>query len=309
MTVTTTVGIVGLGIMGSAIAWNLIKQGFKIVGCDIDATKTKAVAASGGIGADSPRRVAEQADLVITLLPSELILHEVVTAKGGLISAGNRNLIVADCGTFDITEKQRCHSALTAAAMGMLDCTISGTGSQAKEKDLVVYASGEESHFALCQPVFAGFARESHFVGEFGNASKVKYVANLLVAIHNVAAAEAMVFAQQAGLDLRAVYDLIRIGAGNSRMFELRAPMMVAGEYDKGVASKLDLWQKDMRVIGEFARNLKCPLPLFSASAQIYTAAVTQGYAKSDMAAVCAVMEELAGIKRRSTEDDSASRP
>lgn len=293
-----TVGIVGLGIMGSAMSENLVKAGFKVIGYDIELAKTQALAGSGGVGANSPRQVAEQADIVVTVLPSVAILHEVLTAENGFIAAGNRRLIVADCGTFDIADKQRCRTALAAAAMDMLDCTISGTGSQAKTKDLVVYASGDESHYAQCRLVFAGFARASHYVGEFGNGSKMKYIANLLVAIHNVAAAEAMVLAQRAGLDLRTVYEMIRIGAGSSRMFEVRGPMMVAGEYDKDVASKLDLWQKDILVIGRFASDLECPVPLFSASAQLYNAAMGHGYAKLDMAAVCAVMEQLAGIHR-----------
>jgi len=145
---------------------------------------------------------------------------------------------------------------------------------------------------------YAGFVRESHYVGAFGNGSKMKYVANLLVAIHNVAAAEAMVLAQRAGLDLQKVYELICIGVGNSRMFELRAPLMVEGEYGKEVASRIDLWQKDMQVIGRYARELHCAVPLFAASSQVYNAAIAQGHGQADMAAVCAVLELLAGIER-----------
>jgi 3-hydroxyisobutyrate dehydrogenase-like beta-hydroxyacid dehydrogenase len=224
----------------------------------------------------------------------------VVTAPDGLIAARNPRLVVADCGTFDIDAKERTRDALAAAGMSMLDCTISGTGSQAKTGDLVVYASGEEHSFHACRPAFSGFARASHYVGAFGNASKVKFVANLLVAIHTAAAAEAMVLAQRAGLDLRAVYDLVRDGAGTSRMFELRGPLMAAGVYDQDVASRLELWQKDMQVIGRYARGLACPVPLFAQSAQLYNAAIGQGRGKLDMAALCAVLENMAGIERRS---------
>ena len=292
------VGLVGVGIMGSAILPNLMKAGFTVVGFDVDTARMQALSAAGGIAAGSPRAVAEQADVVITFLPGVNILHDVITAPDGLVAANNRKLIVADCGTFEISGKERCRMALEAAGMAMLDCTASGTGAQARTGDLVVYASGSESLYQACLPVFSGFARASHYVGVFGNGSKVKYVANLLVAIHTAATAEAMVLAQRAGLDLQAVYDLVTSGAATSRIFEVRGPSIVAGEYDKNVASKLELWQKDMIVIGGFAKALNCPVPLFAQSAQLYNAAIGQGLGKLDMAAVCTVLERQAGIER-----------
>jgi 3-hydroxyisobutyrate dehydrogenase-like beta-hydroxyacid dehydrogenase len=276
-----------------------MKAGFTVIGFDVDTARMQALSAAGGIAAGSPREVAEQADVVVTLLPGANTLHEVIAAPDGLIAANNRKLIVADCGTFEISDKERCRTALEAAGMAMLDCTISGTGAQAKMGDLVVYASSSsESLYTACLPVFSAFARASHYVGVFGNGSKVKYIANLLVAIHTAATAEAMVLAQRAGLDLQAVYDLVTSGAATSRMFEVRGPSMVAGEYDRNVASKLELWQKDMLVIGGFAKALNCPVPLFAQSAQLYNAAMGQGLGKLDMAAVCTVLEGQAGIDR-----------
>lgn len=292
------VGLVGVGIMGSAILPNLMKAGFTVIGFDVDTARMQALSAAGGIAAGSPREVAKHTDVIVTLLPGADILHDVIAAPAGLVAANNRNLIVADCGTFEISGKQCACTALEAAGMAMLDCTISGTGTQAKTGDLVVYASGRESAYTACLPVFSAFARATHYVGVFGNGSKVKYIANLLVAIHTAAAAEAMVLAQRAELDLEAVYNLVTIGAGASRMLEVRGPSMVAGEYDKNVASRLDLWQKDMRVIDGFAKSLNCPVPLFAQSAQLYNAAIGQGRGKLDMAAICTVLEGLAGIER-----------
>ena len=147
------------------------------------------------------------------------------------------------------------------------------------------------------RPLFADFSRAVHDLGEFGNGSRMKYIANLLVAIHNVASAEAMVLGMKAGLPPQLVYDLIRIGAGNSRVFELRAPMMVKGRYDEPTM-KISVWQKDMDVIGSFARELGAPTPLFSATLPIYAAAMATGYGDQDTAATCAVLEAMAGIKR-----------
>jgi 3-hydroxyisobutyrate dehydrogenase-like beta-hydroxyacid dehydrogenase len=290
----SSVGLIGLGIMGSAMAGHLSRAGFEVIGYDIDLDR-RAVA---DLPAENPRDVAQRTDVVLTVLPSAAALAEVVAGTNGLIAARNEDLIVADCGTFDLEDKERCRSALEAARMRMLDCTISGTGAQARSKDVVVYASGAEADYRRSLAAFEAFARASHYVGPFGNGSKLKYVANLLVAIHTVAAAEAMVVAERAGLDLQAVYELIRAGAGSSRMFELRAPLMAAGEYLEQVQSRMELWQKDMQVIGRYVRDLRCVTPLFAASSQIYNAAIAQGHAAADMAAVCAVLESLAGGRR-----------
>src|SRR5207244_6926733 len=142
-------------------------------------------------------------------------------------------------------------------------------------------------------PVFDAIARAHYHVGVFGNGSKVKFVANLLVAIHNVAAAEALVLARKAGLDLKKTFTVLADGAGSSRMFQVRGPMMVKRDYSKATM-KLDVWQKDMTIIADFARQAGCPTPLFAASGPIYTAAVAAGRGKEDTAAVCAVLERMA---------------
>ena len=125
----------------------------------------------------------------------------------------------------------------------------------------------------------------------------MKYVANLLVAIHNVASAEALVLGMKAGLPPELIYDQVKVGAGNSRVFELRGPMMVKGRYDDPTM-KISTWQKDMDVIGSFAQSLGVPTPLFSATLPIYAAAMSTGYAMQDTASTCAVLEAMAGIKR-----------
>jgi 3-hydroxyisobutyrate dehydrogenase-like beta-hydroxyacid dehydrogenase len=179
----------------------------------------------------------------------------------------------------------------------MLDCPLSGTGAQAVTRDLSVYASGDAQACARCAPVFAGFARSQHYLGEFGNGSKMKFVANLLVAIHNVSAAEAFVLGMKAGLDPQMIYDVVGDGAGSSRMFQVRGPLMVRGQYEPATM-KVEIWQKDMNIIADFAARLDCPTPLLAASAAYYTAAMAQGRGGEDTAAVCAVLEQMARLQR-----------
>ena len=297
------VGMLGLGIMGSAMSANLRQAGFKVVGFDISAERSDAFAQSGGEVARSARQVAEQAEIIIAVLPSVAALDEVVCGAEGMLAAGRSGLILVESSTFPIEEKQRI-SALCRPGITMLDCPLSGTGAQALTRDLSVYASGDARACERCAPVFAGFARSQHYLGEFGNGSKMKFVANLLVAIHNVSAAEAFVLGMKAGLDPEMIYKVVGDGAGSSRMFQVRGPLMVSGEYEPATM-KVAIWQKDMRIISEFAAGLGCPTPLLAASAAYYTAAVAQGRGEQDTAAVCAVLEEMACLQRAPSDTSS----
>jgi 3-hydroxyisobutyrate dehydrogenase-like beta-hydroxyacid dehydrogenase len=199
--------------------------------------------------------------------------------------------------TFEISDKEKAARLFDKAGHTMLDCPVSGTGAQAKAGDLVFYASGDSKTIRGLKPMFEAFGRHVYDVGEFGNGSKMKYVANLLVAIHNVASAEAMVLGMKAGLPAQAIFDLVKAGAGNSRVFELRAPMMVKGNYDT-VTMKIDVWDKDMQVIGDYARKIKVKTPLFDATKPIYVKAQKSGLGTKDTAAVCAVLEKMGNVKR-----------
>ncbi|HYY61502.1 MAG TPA: NAD(P)-dependent oxidoreductase [Burkholderiales bacterium] len=284
------VGVVGLGIMGSAMAANLVRAGFAVRGYDIAPAQRSALEQAGGQVCGSAAEAAANADVVITSLPSSQALHAVAAE---IKNAG----IVVETSTLPIDDKTRARDTLAAKGITLLDCPLSGTGAQARTKDLSVYASGDEGAYRKAVPVFEGFARSHYYLGEFGNGSKMKFVANLLVAIHNVAAAEAFVLGMKAGLDPATILKVAGDGAGSSRMFQVRGPQMVAGRYDDATM-KVEVWQKDMKIIGEFATKLGVPTPLFNASAAVYTAAMAQGFARQDTAAVCAVLESLAHFER-----------
>ncbi len=294
--VDTRVGMLGLGIMGSAMSANLIRAGFEVIGYDVASERMQAFAEYGGKSARSAREVAEQADIVISVLPSVAALDACVSGAHGMLASGRSGLVLVEASTFPIEDKLRIRD-LCVSSITVLDCPLSGTGAQAVTKDLSVYASGDAAACARCAPVFDGFARSQHYLGEFGNGSKMKFVANLLVAIHNVSAAEAFVLGMKSGLDPQAIYKVIGDGAGSSRMFQVRGPMMVSGEYEPATM-KVEIWQKDMKIISEFAAALGAPTPLLAASAAYYTAAMAQGRGGEDTAAVCAVMEEMARHER-----------
>jgi L-threonate 2-dehydrogenase len=255
------------------------------------------LAEAGGIATVSPRDVAEKAEVLITSLPNVDAFEQVMAGQGGIASSNGTGQIVIECSTLPIEVKARGQAQLAVQGKTLLDCPVSGTGAQAATKDLVVFASGDEAAFVRCREVLAGISRAQKYVGAFGNGSRMKYVANLLVAIHNVASAEAMVLGMKAGLPPKLIFDLVKTGAGNSRIFELRAPMMVKNSYGNPTM-KISVWQKDMDVIGSYARKIAVPTPMFDASKTIYAKALRSGHSAEDTAAVCAVLEKMAGVKR-----------
>lgn len=283
------VGVVGLGIMGSAMSANLVRAGFRTYGYDPVPAQRKALARAGGIACGSVAEVTRQAPIVISSLPSAKALQDVCAAASG-------KAIVVETSTLPIEDKLQARVALKRKGITLLDCPLSGTGAQARNKDLSVYASGERAAYRKCIPVFEGFARSHHFLGEFGNGSRMKFVANLLVAIHNVAAAEAFVLGMKAGLSPETILKVVAGGAGGSRMFQVRGPQMVAGKYPAQI--KVEVFQKDMKIIGEFATRLGAATPLFSATVPIYNSAMAQGYGGQDTAVVCEVLEKLSNVKR-----------
>ena len=291
------VGIVGMGIMGGAFARNLLKDGFRVIGYDVSDAAMRAFEQAGGECAGSAREVAERTSIMITSLPSVAALRAAVSGNDGLMTGKGEGQIVIECSTLPLEAKQEAHDALRGRGKTLLDCPVSGTGAQAAKRDLLVFASGDRAAYEQCGAVFAGMSRAQKYLGVFGNGSKMKYIANHLVTIHNVAAAEAIVLGMKAGLDPQLIYDTISDSAGSSRMFQVRGQMMVYGRYDNVTAtSKTHL--KDIDIIGNFAVGLSFPMPLFNLAAQYYHAAVGQGRGNEDTGAVCAVVESLGGVVR-----------
>jgi L-threonate 2-dehydrogenase len=295
-----TVGIVGLGIMGGAIARNLIERGWKVVGFDTDAIRRTELAQAGVTIASSVEQVARDAAIIMTSLPTPAAVADVAQ---GIANSGQPPRIVLELSTLAIADKLRFESILKQAGHIALDCPLSGTGAQAKNRDLIVYASGDSDAIIRCSPLFADFAKQSADLGAFGNGSRMKFVANHLVAINNVATAEAMILAQRAGLDPQMVVDMVGPGAGGSRMFQMRAPMMVEGVYEPATM-KVSTWKKDMAIIAEFADDIGCATPLFTLTQPVYTEAMAMGLGDQDTAAVFEVLKKTIITDRKSGARD-----
>jgi putative dehydrogenase len=289
------VGIVGLGIMGGAIARNLQERGWRVTGFDTNKERRKEAIAAGIDFVADAAEVAKKAATILTILPRP---DSLTTTVRQIADAKLPKRIIVELSTFSLDDKTAAEALAREAGHILLDCPMSGTGAQAKTRDLSIYASGDTGGIETVRPLLLDFSRAVTNLGAFGNGSRMKFVANLLVAIHNVASAEAFTLGMKAGLDPQQILELVKSGAGNSRVFELRGPMMAEGNYDEATM-KISVWQKDMAVIRQFARELGCQVPMLDASAPIYSAAVEHGLGDKDTAAVCLILEEMAGIKRK----------
>jgi 3-hydroxyisobutyrate dehydrogenase/glyoxylate/succinic semialdehyde reductase len=283
-----TVGIVGLGIMGGAIARNLIERGWRVIGFDIDATRRAELTLANVTIASDVGQVARDAPIIMTSLPGPAAVEDVGQT---IANSSQPPRIVVELSTLSIADKLRFEAILKTAGHIALDCPLSGTGAQAKNRDLVVYASGDSNVIAQCMSLFSDFAKQSADLGRYGNGSRMKFVANHLVAIHNVATAEAMILAERAGLDPKLVVDMVGPGAGGSRMFQMRAPMMVEGIYEPATM-KVSTWKKDMAIIAEFADDVGCTTPLFTLTQPVYAEAMAMGLGDQDTAAVFEVLKK-----------------
>ena len=278
----TTTAVVGLGIMGSAIARHLLDAGCAVLGYDVDAARLRELEDRGGTALGSAREAAEGADVVLTSLPGSGPALEVFRE---LAAGAREGLVVVETSTLPHEVKDQCRELIVAAGGELLDCPLSGTGAQAQVRDVVVYGSGDEAAFERVRGVLEIFSRSVRYLGPFGSGSTMKLVANLLVAVHNAATAEAFALGQAAGLDPQQIYDTIRDGAGNSVIFEKRGQLMVDRAYHPATA-KISMFVKDTGLIADFADELGLGLPMLEAVRPLYDRAVAHGLADADAAAL-----------------------
>ncbi len=293
---STIVGVIGLGAMGSAIAIRLTQAGFDVIGIDLLDKNMAELEDHGGRRAATPRAIAEEADFILTSLPSAEAFHEVTTGQTGIAAAGRLGIIVIDTCTLAIDDKAEAARRLADGDITLLDCTVSGSRATCLAGDLATFASGDEAAYKRSTDVFAAFANPLHWMGEFGNASRIKYVLNYLVCINNAASAEALAYGTKMGLDPQQVYDLVCTSVARSRIWELRAKMMVDGDYTTSRGT-YNISRKDAKIIGQIAQEIEAPAPVFNAALQMHYAGMAQGYSGNDTASLYEVYKRAAGIR------------
>lgn len=293
-------GVIGLGIMGGAMAEVLLAAGYKVSGFDPKPAALRRLKKAGGTVLSSAAAVAEQSDVVIVSLATARALAAVAAEVAA--ARPKRKPVIIETSTLPIADKDAAAALLGKAGMRTLDCPISGTAVRLKQGAWTIFVSGDAATARRTKDIFAEFTRNAPYVGAFGNGMRMKFIANHMVAIHNVAVAESLTFARKMGLDAQQVWDLFAASPviGNG-VFKLRGKFMVDRNY-LPATMKVEVWQKDMQVIGDMAKAVDCPTPLFSACGPIFNAAMAQGLSQHDTASVCEVLDAMAGGTKRSRQ-------
>ena len=272
------------------MAESLLSAGYQVLGYDPAPAAARRLERAGGRALESSLAVAERARVVITSLPSSAALETVAADIGRVKRSGRARGIVLEMSTLPIADKRRARARLARAGWTILDCPISGTAARLKDRDWMIFASGERRACARVRRLLRVFTDQVPYVGHFGNGMRMKLVANHLVAILNVASGEVITLGRRLGLDARQVWALLgwnpAIGNG---VLRLRGRFMVERRY-RPATMRVEIWQKDMRIIGDAARSAGAATPLFSACAPVYDAAMAQGFADADTASVCEVL-------------------
>jgi 3-hydroxyisobutyrate dehydrogenase-like beta-hydroxyacid dehydrogenase len=288
----SVVGVVGLGLLGHAVASRLLAAAHRVVGYDVLPARIHALKAIGGEPAASVAAVAEGGDAVCTLLPSLAAVESVILGADGIVAKARPGATVIQMSTISPALTERLAREVSARGLGFLDCPVSGTSAMVERGQGVVFVGGERALFDRWQPVLAAVLPRPVHVGRAGQAMTLKLVANLLVALHSAAAAEALLLARRAGLDLPLVLDVLSAGAAGSRMLEIRGPLIVREEFPAQM--KLDLFMKDLHLIQDAARAVGAPLPLTDVAERLYAAVDADGHGGEDLSVVVRALERLA---------------
>jgi 3-hydroxyisobutyrate dehydrogenase-like beta-hydroxyacid dehydrogenase len=289
------IGIIGVGLLGSAVASRLIKGGLEVAAYDTRAEQVKALTPRGLRIARTIAEVAADADAVFTILPSLETVETTIVGVGGLIETAPRDCTLIQMSTVSPELTRRLAAAALAGGLGFLDTPMSGTSAMVERGDCTIFVAGDRARAEACQPIFDAIAKKTHYVGDAGMASLAKLATNLLVALNTAALAEALVLGAKGGLEPGVLVEILRESAGASKMVDVRGPLMASRRFDAQM--KIDLFLKDFKLMLEEGKRLGVPLPLTSITQQLTTATATAGRGNEDLAAIVTIFELLAGLE------------
>jgi 3-hydroxyisobutyrate dehydrogenase-like beta-hydroxyacid dehydrogenase len=288
------IAIVGVGLLGSAVASRLLEGGFEVVGYDSRPGQLKPLAPRGLMAAASAKDAAAGADAIFTVLPTPDSVEAAILAPGGLLEAMPRTATLLQMSTISPALSRRLADAAAAAGRGFLDTPMSGTSAMVERGDCTIFVGGDAARLDECRPVLAAIGRRAVHIGPAGSASLAKLATNLLVALNTAALAEALVLAEKGGLAPGTLVDLLKDSAAASKMVDVRGPLMVEGRFEPQM--KIELFLKDLRLMLEEGQRLGVPLPLTSLTQQLCTATVAGGRGGDDLAAVITTLQRMAGL-------------
>jgi 3-hydroxyisobutyrate dehydrogenase-like beta-hydroxyacid dehydrogenase len=290
------IGIIGVGLLGSAVASRLLDGGFEVTGYDTRAEQVKALHVKGLKAASSLAEAAADADAVFTILPSLESVETTMIGTEGLIEIAPPNCTLIQMSTISPELTRRLGRAAAVKGLGFLDAPMSGTSAMVKRGDCAIFVAGDRARADACRPIFDAIAKKTVFVGEIGMASLAKLATNLLVGLNTAALAEAFALGAKGGLASSTLLEILKDSAADSKMLEIRGPLMASHRFDPQM--KIDLFLKDFKLMLEEGRRLGVPLPLTSVTQQLVTATAVAGRGEEDLAAIVTTLEQLAGLNQ-----------
>ena len=289
------IGIIGVGLLGSAVAERLLKGGFEVTGYDIRPEQVEALRPRGLKAAAGLLDAAAGADAIFTILPSLESVDQVIRGPGGLIETAPHNATLIQMSTISPELTRSLGEAVAARGFGFLDSPMSGTSAMVERGDCTIFVGGDRGRVEACRPVFDAIAKKTIYIGEVGMAMLAKLATNLLVGLNTAAVAEALVLGAKGGLPPAVLLEILRESAASSKMLEVRGPLMVSHRFDAQM--KVDLFLKDFKLMLDEGLRLGVPLPLTGVTQQLTMATAAAGRGKEDLAAIVTTLELLAGLR------------
>lgn len=290
------VGIIGVGLLGTAVASRLLEGGFDVVGYDTRPAQPAALAARGLRPAASLLEAAAEADVVFTILPSLEAVDAAIRGPGGLLETAPPTATIVQMSTISPTLTRALGAAAAQRGIGFLDAPMSGTSAMVARGDCTIFVAGDRPRADGCRSVFDAIARKTIYVGAIGLATLAKLATNLLVGLNTAAVAEALVLGAKGGLDPAQLLAILKESAAGSRMLEVRGPLMVSHRFEPQM--KAELFLKDFKLMLEEGLRVGAPLPLTSLTEQLTVATVAAGHGGEDIAAIITALERMAGLER-----------
>jgi len=289
------IGFVGLGLMGNGMAMNLLSEGFRVIGFDIDQSKMDAIVEAGGKGIDSPDQLAEQVDVIILSLPNSHVVDDVVKNSLRLFETRRKGLILIDTTTADPIMSEALATQLREKGIEMLDATISGTSKMCAEKDMMFMVGGEKDIFHACEQILCAMAKRMFYLGKSGSGALMKLIVNLVLGLNRMVLAEGLSLGKKAGMDQSGLLEVLKQSAAYSKAMDMKGTKMIEKDF-LPPEGKLAFHLKDVRLMLDLGKRLNFPLLLSSLHAQALASEIAKGRGEWDNSGIISFYEDLANL-------------
>lgn len=292
------IGLIGVGLMGSAMSEQLIDAGYEVQGFDIDTKRLNDLEKRGGVAAPSPGAAIEGAQAVILSLMTSDVIREVCFGAGGIVEAKPSDLLVIDTSTSRPEDSVANAEKLRGNGVAFVDASLSGSSPMIRTKNIVAMVGGERADFERAKPILETFARSVYHLGANGAGARTKLIVNLILGLNRMAVAEGLCLGMKSGMDMETLLTVLKDSFAYSKAMENRGERMINADYDDPM-SRLFQHHKDVGLMLEQGQNMGSPMPLLSALKQVLVSAEATGLGQLDTSAIIEVLRRGAGIPSR----------